>query len=108
MNSPHYRPEVCTLANGRIAIFVGAAYRELDRKAATQLRDKLTAELVRADGSTSHGLASLVRIYKVAVVNAISEMVGMNGTPNGHQLDASIDVGIAAVVAAITQDHQHE
>lgn len=52
MNSPHYRPEVCTLANGRIAVFVGAAYRELDREAATQLRDKLTAELAEPVANT--------------------------------------------------------
>jgi hypothetical protein len=47
-------------------------------------------------------LAQLVRIYKVATVTAISEMVGMDGTPPASQLvDALIEAGVKAVADAI-------
>lgn len=45
---PPIKPDVCTLANGRIAVFLGADYKQLDRQAAEKLRDALTAELDKA------------------------------------------------------------
>ncbi len=46
-------------------------------------------------------LAALVRLYKVTCVTALSEMVGMDGTPNNNQLDASIEAGVRAVAEAV-------
>lgn len=48
-------------------------------------------------------LAALVRLYKVACVTALSEMVGMDGTPNDNQLDASIEAGVRAVAEAVAK-----
>lgn len=45
-------------------------------------------------------LAALVRLYKVTSVTALSEWVGMDGTPNDNQLDASIEAGVRAVAEA--------
>jgi len=38
----------------------------------------------------------LLRVYKVACVQALAEMVGMDGKPNDYQLDHSIEVGLRA------------
>jgi len=49
-------------------------------------------------------LQQYVHLYKVASVTALSEMVGMNGDPNNHQFDASIEIGIKAVIDACGLD----
>ena len=42
---PPMKPDVCSLPNGRIGLFIGADYKFLTRDAAEALRDALTAEL---------------------------------------------------------------
>jgi hypothetical protein len=44
---------------------------------------------------------ALVRKYKVTCVAALAQMVGMDGEPTNHQLDASIEAGVRAVALAV-------
>ena len=49
-------------------------------------------------------LQQYVHLYKVTSVMALSEMVGMDGDPNNRQFDASIEIGIKAVIDACGLD----
>lgn len=47
MNGLPLKPQVATLPDGRIAVFVAGAYQYLPREAAQALRDNLSAELAK-------------------------------------------------------------
>lgn len=51
------KPEVCTLPDGRIGLFLGADYKLLTRDAATALCDKLIAELDKLPRTAPEGVA---------------------------------------------------
>jgi len=50
---PPIKPEVCTLPDGKIGLFLGADYKFLTRPGAQRLRDLLDAELAKPETSVA-------------------------------------------------------
>lgn len=97
---PELKPIACALPDGRVAVYIGAAYNYLPTAKAMELVAQLCSAIAETDadpGSFNHA----VHAYKVASVARMAmEVDPQTGEPTMHAIDASIREGLRAALAA--------